>query len=163
MPLPPPQKTGRNDPCPCGSGKKYKQCCLKDAVTAEESPWSQQREASGRLVQQMLNFARQRFAKDLLAAWLDFNEDDSPSRSKKIPRKGRFLFPICCSTGTRNHARAGGHPSLVLSAQSYLLKMGSRLPDLERLILEQGVTQPLSFYEVVRCDPGEGIGAVAMS
>lgn len=21
-------KIGRNDPCPCGSGKKYKQCCL---------------------------------------------------------------------------------------------------------------------------------------
>ena len=21
------QKTGRNDPCPCGSGKKYKKCC----------------------------------------------------------------------------------------------------------------------------------------
>ena len=20
--------TGRNDPCPCGSGKKYKKCCL---------------------------------------------------------------------------------------------------------------------------------------
>ncbi len=23
------QKTGRNDPCPCGSGKKYKKCCGK--------------------------------------------------------------------------------------------------------------------------------------
>ncbi|MBN2595205.1 MAG: SEC-C domain-containing protein [Marinifilaceae bacterium] len=22
-------KVNRNDPCPCGSGKKYKQCCLK--------------------------------------------------------------------------------------------------------------------------------------
>jgi preprotein translocase subunit SecA len=22
------QKVGRNDPCPCGSGRKYKQCCL---------------------------------------------------------------------------------------------------------------------------------------
>ena len=22
------EKTGRNDPCPCGSGKKYKKCCL---------------------------------------------------------------------------------------------------------------------------------------
>ena len=22
-----PKKIGRNDPCPCGSGKKYKQCC----------------------------------------------------------------------------------------------------------------------------------------
>lgn len=21
-------KIGRNDPCPCGSGRKYKQCCL---------------------------------------------------------------------------------------------------------------------------------------
>ena len=20
-------KTGRNDPCPCGSGRKFKQCC----------------------------------------------------------------------------------------------------------------------------------------
>ncbi len=25
------QKVGRNDPCPCGSGKKFKKCCeLKD-------------------------------------------------------------------------------------------------------------------------------------
>ncbi|MGE9896430.1 SEC-C metal-binding domain-containing protein, partial [Anaerovoracaceae bacterium SGI.195] len=21
------KKPGRNDPCPCGSGKKYKKCC----------------------------------------------------------------------------------------------------------------------------------------
>ncbi|MCB1113140.1 MAG: SEC-C domain-containing protein [Chlamydiia bacterium] len=27
------EKVGRNDPCPCGSGKKYKQCCIKN-VTA---------------------------------------------------------------------------------------------------------------------------------
>ena len=24
------QKIGRNDPCPCGSGKKYKKCCGRD-------------------------------------------------------------------------------------------------------------------------------------
>jgi uncharacterized protein YecA (UPF0149 family) len=38
QPLPPPVETirtekggtvGRNDPCPCGSGKKYKKCCGK--------------------------------------------------------------------------------------------------------------------------------------
>ena len=43
-------KPGRNDPCPCGSGKKYKRCCLeKDAASKREalaaslkpaSPWS---------------------------------------------------------------------------------------------------------------------------
>jgi tetratricopeptide (TPR) repeat protein len=28
-------KTGRNDPCPCGSGNKYKRCCLeKDEAAA---------------------------------------------------------------------------------------------------------------------------------
>ena len=27
-------RPGRNDPCPCGSGRKYKQCCLdKDEAT----------------------------------------------------------------------------------------------------------------------------------
>ncbi|MFP4173955.1 MAG: DUF1186 domain-containing protein [Candidatus Hydrogenedentota bacterium] len=26
-PAPKPHKVGRNDPCPCGSGKKYKKCC----------------------------------------------------------------------------------------------------------------------------------------
>lgn len=25
------EKVGRNDPCPCGSGKKYKKCCGRDA------------------------------------------------------------------------------------------------------------------------------------
>jgi uncharacterized protein len=28
-------KIGRNDPCPCGSGKKYKQCCGRDADGSE--------------------------------------------------------------------------------------------------------------------------------
>ena len=27
-------KTGRNDPCPCGSGKKYKRCCQEKDETA---------------------------------------------------------------------------------------------------------------------------------
>ena len=35
------RKAGRNDPCPCGSGKKYKRCCLDrdrtgPATTREE-------------------------------------------------------------------------------------------------------------------------------
>jgi hypothetical protein len=31
-------KVGRNDPCPCGSGKKYKKCCLaKDEAAAREA------------------------------------------------------------------------------------------------------------------------------
>jgi preprotein translocase subunit SecA len=33
------QKVGRNDPCPCGSGKKYKHCCMKKEPTSgSQSP-----------------------------------------------------------------------------------------------------------------------------
>lgn len=28
------QRVGRNDPCPCGSGKKYKKCCLASEAGA---------------------------------------------------------------------------------------------------------------------------------
>ena len=31
------KKVGRNDPCPCGSGKKYKNCCLKEGIDYNET------------------------------------------------------------------------------------------------------------------------------
>jgi hypothetical protein len=30
-------KVGRNEPCPCGSGKKYKQCCESKADSSRMS------------------------------------------------------------------------------------------------------------------------------
>jgi hypothetical protein len=36
------RKVGRNDPCPCGSGKKFKKCCLNsapDSLSAGALPW----------------------------------------------------------------------------------------------------------------------------
>ena len=33
-----PDKVGRNDPCPCGSGKKYKQCCMHSSEQGEPQP-----------------------------------------------------------------------------------------------------------------------------
>lgn len=31
-------KSGRNDPCPCGSGRKYKKCCLNREGLPAEAP-----------------------------------------------------------------------------------------------------------------------------
>ena len=35
------QKIGRNDPCPCGSGKKYKKCCKQHIEEQHKGsdPW----------------------------------------------------------------------------------------------------------------------------
>lgn len=36
-------KPGRNDPCPCGSGKKYKNCCMNinDELINKIEEWEQ--------------------------------------------------------------------------------------------------------------------------
>ncbi len=42
-------KTGRNDPCPCGSGKKYKRCCeLKDEAVAAAAAQTRQAASAAR-------------------------------------------------------------------------------------------------------------------
>jgi len=63
-------KIGRNDPCPCGSGKKYKKCCLAKpgsaqaiideiAEAAEEQPFSSLEEINA-FAKQRMNQRNQR-------------------------------------------------------------------------------------------------------
>jgi len=53
-------KVGRNDPCPCGSGMKYKKCCREKMFTqiGKEELIKQ------KLVQELLKLFKQRFYKD---------------------------------------------------------------------------------------------------
>jgi SEC-C motif len=152
--LPAREKTGRNEPCPCGSGKKYKHCCAMVALGSDDSHWRQQRDASGRLTQEMLKFARSNFAEDIHAAWCDFNQDESPTPLDEDVAEGQIFLPYFLFDWEAARRR-GGQSGVGLVARSYLLKAGSRLPELERSILHQATTQPVSFYEVVSCDPGE--------
>ncbi|MGC9237920.1 MAG: hypothetical protein ACP5GF_13695, partial [Thiomonas sp.] len=40
--------------------------------------------------------------------------------------------------------------------RKYLEKAATRLTALEQLVLEQAITRPVSFYEIVRVHPGQG-------
>lgn len=48
------KKVGRNDPCPCGSGKKYKQCCLKAESTRAAQTANDRSEAVPRAVRWLM-------------------------------------------------------------------------------------------------------------
>ncbi len=54
---------GRNSPCPCGSGKKYKQCCLGNQSTPEKAAsdalflQAQRAHAEGRLAEAQAHYA----------------------------------------------------------------------------------------------------------
>lgn len=61
-------QVGRNDPCPCGSGKKYKACCMArdKAEQAERLAWEH---AAQDMRRALIGFAREeRFVRDLAAA-----------------------------------------------------------------------------------------------
>ncbi len=49
---------GRNDPCPCGSGKKYKKCCLTETkvVSTEEFHYQRLSEAYNRGFDKMAEY-----------------------------------------------------------------------------------------------------------
>src|SRR5713226_6508149 len=66
-------KIGRNDPCPCGSGKKYKHCCLQTQAVSLDSIREREREASDELTRAMIRYVRDRFEDLVLDAWEDFH------------------------------------------------------------------------------------------
>lgn len=46
-------KAGRNDPCPCGSGKKYKQCCWqKDNAPPQKKKFTAKLLSGGEVTQE---------------------------------------------------------------------------------------------------------------
>lgn len=61
---------GRNDPCPCGSGKKYKKCCENEAVRSPVPPEVARanalKEADRQLTERLLRFSRMRLGSDWL-------------------------------------------------------------------------------------------------
>jgi hypothetical protein len=152
-----PGKIGRNDSCPCGSGKKYKHCCLIAQSASEESPWKRQLEASDRLTDEMLRFSKRNFPDELHDAWEDFNQTAFPAPYAKDVDEGQIFIPYFLFEwdSHRPVRRRGNQPRIGLVARSFLQKAERRLSELERLILDQATTQPVSFYEVILSEPGE--------
>ncbi len=68
-------KTGRNDPCPCGSGRKYKKCCLAKAWT----PAGREESIKSGLVQKILRFVKEDLPGTLNEAYACFWDDFDPA------------------------------------------------------------------------------------
>lgn len=83
-------KPGRNDPCPCGSGKKYKKCCLISsyAQTGKEES------LRAKLVQDLLGFFKANFEDSLDDAALIFwdNFDTEQYLSEELIRFADINF-----------------------------------------------------------------------
>lgn len=151
---------GRNDRCPCGSGRKYKQCCLQ-AHDASDFTWRQLRAVEGRFIPELFELALKEWGGPLLGAALDefFLWEGVPEGYEETDAFGSFFVPwFVCQFVDDPHDpdRVASAPDESLAA-FYLRRHAAGLSSIERAFLEAASTSPLSFYAVRRTKPGREI------
>ena len=158
---------GRNDPCPCGSGKKYKHCCLRAAISSSDSSdalaWRRVRRALDEfaMASTMLPFVAETYGPDALEeAWEEFSGAEEPF-DPETPHIQVFMpwffhrwTPDPYSTEVVDTALHERSPTAL-----FLERKGARLEPVIRRYLGSCLNAPFSFHEILRCDPGHGFQA----
>ncbi|HEY5569546.1 MAG TPA: SEC-C metal-binding domain-containing protein [Gammaproteobacteria bacterium] len=160
-------KPGRNDACPCGSGKKYKHCCSAAEWQGHESPaevtWRRVRRATEGFPSRMARFVAEVYGAEAVdEAWAAFTVWEGDEFDPESPLGAVFLpwmyhcwapdpLEETCVADTSLHGRP---PTSV-----FLARRGARLDPLHRRYLEACLGAPFSFHEIRRCDAGHGFRA----
>ena len=156
------QKIGRNDPCPCGSGKKYKQCCGKPAAPA--APTAESHEGAGeRAVAWLAQHHRKAFAvalQDAMEEAVFENFDDEDEAREALASINEELWQNLQINLTEWLLAEGD--ILVKGERQRVaeLLLGPRGPLLttgQRAWLEQLARRPLRLYDVTEVTPGVGV------
>jgi len=158
-------KTGRNEPCPCGSGKKYKKCCLgKTEAPSREFYYRRLSEAFDRLVERLLRFAEKTFGKEtVVAAMQEFLPWPKPGEEvseEMLDRSGFTFWPWYVFNW--EYEPLDGEVELAVPegctvAELYAEKHNVRLDTLEKRLIESINRKPYSFFEVLTVDRGKGM------
>lgn len=155
-------KTGRNDPCPCGSGKKYKKCCL---IQSESSgldfrvpKW---RQIEGKLVDALLKHVDKFYGEVAVAeAWDEFSLwQELPMDLEKEPELDSLFLPWFLFNWQPDNAEVPeeDHFPEMSIAEHYLRHKGDRLEPLERRFIEEACSRHFSFYLVLDLEPGTSL------
>jgi hypothetical protein len=155
MPLHADEKIGRNDPCPCGSGKKYKHCCLSGYRPSIDHLWARQHEESDRLTGEITRFALRKFGEWIHEAWQDFNMGHVPKPLEEAADERQIFMPYFLFQWNPDARRTSARGQGGVVTRWYVLEKSKQLTPMQRMFLEQATKQPLSFYEVVWNEPGE--------
>jgi hypothetical protein len=157
-------KPGRNDPCPCGSGKKYKHCCLNSGAASATDPaqfaWRRMRAQLEGYVERMIRFIHQAYGPAAIhEAWQKFIGEEDVELDLETPLMQLFMpwFFACWSPSPADTRVANNALHQVTPVKAYLEAKGRQLDPLLRRYMESLLIMPFTFFEVMACDPGEGM------
>lgn len=151
-------KIGRNDPCPCGSGKKYKRCCLEreQAASAVDSEWLKLRRTEGEIVYRLLDAAHEWYGVDFLNdAWKEYTGVSGEALAMGTALETDTSF---VPWSVFNYVPQNSEASLpkVPVALSYFFAAGDLSPFEKQFIMEM-LEQPYSFWAVQQVEPGKSL------
>jgi hypothetical protein len=156
LPVVAPPKPGRNDPCWCGSGKKYKKCHLAADEEAERSggdakPAAEQ-SVHGRLYDKLLEATRQFFGRGGFAEatllYFDQRPEDLDAEAEDDKMTGFFNWYL-----HDFRPKSTGRTAV----EEYLRRRPGALSAAERELLESWRGARFGIWEVERVEPGEGV------
>lgn len=155
-------KAGRNDPCPCGSGAKYKKCCLAKEVSPVASlTWILMRRTEGELIPTLLKHAAKFYGQDALdEAWDEFSLwKDVPLDPSSQPELDTAFLPWFVFNWIPDNAEIAEaeHIPEMPVAMHYLETKGSRLDTFQQRFIKETCSQPYSFFMVTDVVPGESL------
>ena len=137
---------GRNDPCPCGSGKKYKQCHGNALLDSPEGAYERVRRLDGQATELLMKYQttviHRKTAEDPWA-WYKLSKD-VPRRlgeSEQDPFIRWMLFSW----------RPGGKKTV---AEQFLADRRGPLDEQLGRFIEATTHTPYSFYQMVEVEPG---------
>jgi SEC-C motif/Protein of unknown function (DUF2384) len=152
------RKPGRNDPCPCGSGKKYKRCCHNRPVTQpDDFLWRQLRRVDDHLTHELLKHAKRLYGYEGFAmAWEAYGEGEPDDFDANSPHNQAFFPWYLYNWRVDTDETEDDSADTPTIAESYLERYAQRLSEMERRLLALIAEQPFSFHEVMACEPGKG-------
>jgi len=159
-------KIGSNEPCPCGSGKKYKKCCLNKSVTVHDAlHYRRLSEIHDKLWPKLVDCGKSIFGEMApqvafaeFLAWLD--PENTPGK-EAIERAAHLFWPWYifnweyCELDDQDKLLKGAEDRTI--TELFLQKKQLDPESLEGRFLSAANRSPYSFHEIVSINTGHTV------
>ena len=151
-------KIGRNDPCSCGSGKKYKKCCMNlekpssSDLASVDFKWHQLRQLENTVVNQHVKpYALKQMPDEVMkSAFVDCFPDELPEDLDEELLYDNYFLPWYLFSWTPNDTFGlEQFDSQMTLAQNYMKMYRNRLNSQEKNFIEAISQSYYSFYSIL--------------
>ena len=152
------KKIGRNALCPCGSGKKYKKCCLRIASVSSFG-WQRMRRTETEISRKLGKFLDQNYSDEVLFEALEEFTIDAEfpvGDDFELEMESLFYPWYLYNWLPESHDIAGAEDSPELSIAAVCLQQQpSRFDAYQQRFINEACSQPFSFFMVTHVIPGK--------